>query len=91
MESIVRVEAFDRVDFFLYDFDISNGSMIGELARRSVGKHSNTVRLLRYIRHICYVFDINALFKAYRCPSCHDFIKTVQYQDRHLTTCKERL
>ena len=31
---------------FLYDIDIVEGSMIKELARRSVGKHSTTVQLL---------------------------------------------
>ena len=76
-------------DFFLYDVDIVDGSMIGEPARRSVGKNSNTVRLLLYISHICFFSNINALFKAYRCPSSDQFIKKAQKLERHLTTCKE--
>ena len=53
-----------RVNIFLYDIDFVDGATIGELAR-SVGKHSNIVRLLRYISHICYVCDINILFKKF--------------------------
>ena len=59
-----------RVNIHLYDLDFDDGTRIRELARRSVGKHSNTVRLLRYNSHICYVFDINVLSKTQYCPSC---------------------
>ena len=64
---------------------------MGELVRRSVGKYSDTVRLLRYKSHIYSVSKINVLLKAYRCPSCDQFIKRVHDLDRHLTTCKERV
>ena len=89
-EDIAPVEDIVQAEFFLYDFDIVDGSMIGELGR-SVGKHSNTVQLLRYNGHICHVSDVNALFKAYRCPSCNQFIKTAQHLERHLTTFIERV
>ena len=76
-EKFAKVENIVQADIFLYDIDIVDGSMIGELARRSVGKYSNAKRLLRYISHVCYAANINALFKANRCPSCDQFIKTV--------------
>ena len=57
----------------LYDMDIMDGNIIGELARRSVQKHENTVRLLRYNNHICYVKNINAVFQSFRCPNCDTF------------------
>ena len=66
MEDIAQVEDIFQADIFSYDFHIVNGSMIGELARKSVGKHSNSVGLLRYISRINYVSKINALFEAYR-------------------------
>ena len=91
MEDIATVENFDQADIFLYDIDIVDGPLIGELARRSVGKHSSTVRLLRYISHICHVSNINALFKAYRCPSCDAFIKKAYDLERYLTTCREKV
>ena len=91
MKDITVVEDIVRVDIFLYDLDLVDGSVIGELARRSVGKHSNTLRLLRYNSHICHVSNSNALFKGYRCPSCDQSIEKVQHLERLLTTCKERV
>ena len=44
---IPLVEDLVQMNIFLYDIDFDDGAMIGELARRSVGKHSNTVRLLQ--------------------------------------------
>ena len=32
---------------FIYDIDIEDGDFVGELARRSIGKYENTVKLLR--------------------------------------------
>ena len=89
-DNAAAVEDFVQQDVFLYDIDIVEWSMIGELERRSVGKHSNTVRLLRYHSHICYVSDINALFKDYPFPSCDEFIKRANHLERNLTTCTER-
>ena len=75
MEGTAAVEDFAQADIFLYEIDIVDVSLIGERASRSVGKHSNTLRLLRYNIHICLVSDILALFKAYRCSSCDQFIE----------------
>ena len=85
------VEDLDQVIIFLYNMDIVDGAIIGLLARRSVSKHSNTVRQLRYHNHICYVSNINGLFEASRCPSCHQFNNKAGNLERHLTTCSERL
>ena len=88
MDDIPTVKDIVQGGILLYDVNIVDGSMIGELARRSVGKHSNTVRLLPYISHICYVSNINGVFKACRYPSCHDFVEKAQHLEGHLTTCK---
>ena len=90
MEDISAVEGIVQADIYLYDVAILDGSTIGELVRTSIGKHFNTLRLVRYNIHICHVSNINALFKDYRCPSCDKFIKRAQHLDRHSTTCKER-
>ena len=90
LEDIAIVEEVVPTDIFLYDIDIADGSTIGALARRSVRKYSKTVRLLRYTSHICYESNTNALFKAYRCPSCDQFIKKAYNMEQHLTTCRTR-
>ena len=89
MEDIAAVEDTAQADILLYDIDIVDGSVIRELARRSVGNIFITVRLLRNNCHICYVSNINALFQPYCCPSCDHFNKMVQHLRRHLATCKE--
>ena len=91
IEDIAVVEDIVQTDILLYDIDIAAGTVIDELARRSVGKHFHTVRLLRYNRHICDVSDIDALFKAYHCPTCDQFIKRTQHLERKFTTCKKRV
>ena len=91
MEDMAAVEDIVQADIFLYDIAIVEGSMIGELARRIVGEHSNTLRLLRYNGHICCVSNINVLFEAYCCPSCDQFLNKVGNLERHLTTWNEKV
>ena len=68
-----------------------DGTIVGELARRSVQKYCNTTRLLRYNNHICYVSNINALCKAYRCSTCNEFFNKTGNLERHLVICKDRI
>ena len=91
MDDIPTVEEMTGINVFLYDVDIVEGSLVGELARRCVQKQPNTVRLLRYNSHICYVANIHALFNAFRCPSCDCYFNRPGNLERHLTTCQERI
>ena len=50
---IPTVKGLLTLNIVLYDIDIVDGSIIRELARRSVQKYENTVRLLRYNNHLC--------------------------------------
>ena len=52
MNDIRFVEDLLALNIVLYDIDIMDGNIIGELARRIVQKYENTVRLLRYNNHI---------------------------------------
>ena len=67
------VEDLLTLNILLYVIDIVDGNVVGELARRSVQKYENTVRLQRYNNHICYVNNINAVFQSFRCPNCDTF------------------
>ena len=78
MNDIPFVEDLVQVNIFRYDIDFDDGLMIGELARRIVGKHSNTVVLLRYNSHVYYIFDINVLFKVNHRPSCDTFFNRAE-------------
>ena len=62
MNDILTVEDLLTLNILLFDIDIVDENIAGELARRSVQKYENAVRLLRYNNHICYVNNIIAVF-----------------------------
>ena len=91
MNDIPIAEDLLTFSVLLYDIDIADGIIIGELARRSVQKYDNTIRPLRYNNHICYVSNINAVFQSFRCPNCDTFFSRTFNLERQLTTCSERV
>ena len=91
MTDIPKVEEMLQLNIFLYDIDFEDGELIGELARRSIQKFEKSVKLLRYNNHICYVNNINAFFKAFRCTTCDTFFSKTGNLERHLVTCSDRV
>ena len=91
MNDILFVEDLLTLNIVLYGIDIVDGNVIGELAKRSVQKDENTVRLLRYNNHICYVNNINAVFQSFRRPNCDNSFNRTFNLEQHLTTCNERV
>ena len=75
LNDIPKVEDLLQLKILLYDIDFVDGELIGELCRRSIQKYEKSVKLLRYSNHICYVNNVNALFKAFRCTACDKFLK----------------
>ena len=51
------------------DIGFVDGELIGELARQRNQKFDRSVKLSRYNNHICYINNINALFRAFRCST----------------------
>ena len=90
-DDIPSVEDIVGINIFIYDIDLIDGAMVGELARRSIKKYEKNVQLVRYNSHICYVDNINALFKAFRCPTCDTFFQKTGNLERHLVRCSERV
>ena len=88
---IPKVEEMLQLNIFLYDIDFVDGELIGGLARRSIQKYDNSVKLLRYNNHICYVNNLNVLFKAFRCTTCDTFFSKTGNLERHLVTCSDRV
>ena len=64
MTGFPKVEEMLQLNIFLYDIEFVDGGLIGELARRSFQKIEKSVKLLRYINHICYVAPSSNLFAA---------------------------
>ena len=68
-----------------------DGELISELCRRNIQKYEKSVKLLRYDNHICYVNNINALIKVFRCTTCDTFFTKTGNLERHLVTCSDRV
>ena len=91
MTDIPKVEETLQLTFSLYDVDLVDGELIGELARRSIQKLEKSVKLLRYNNHICYVSDMNSLLKSFRCSTCDTIFSKTGNLERDLLTCSERV
>ena len=91
MDDIPSVEDIVGINIFIYDIDLIDGAMVGELARRSIKKYEKNVQLIIYNSHICYVDNIQALFKACRCPTCDIYFQKTGNLERHLVRCSERV
>ena len=91
MDDIPSVEDIVGINIFIDDIDLIDGAMVGEIARRSIKKHEKNVQLIRYNSHICYADNINALFKAFRCPTCDTYFQKTGNFERHLVRCSERV
>ena len=91
MTNILKVEDLLQLNIFLYDIDFVDGELIGELCRRNIQTYGKTVKILRSNNHICYVNNINALFKAFRCTTCDTFFSKTGNLERHLVTCSDRV
>ena len=63
MDDIPSVEDLLGINIFIYDIDLIEGAMVGEVARRSIKNYEKNVQLIRYISHLCYVDKNHALFK----------------------------
>ena len=91
VEDLPVVEEIIGRNIFIYDFDIQEGEYVGELARRSIGRFDETVKLLRFNNHIIHANDIDSFFKCFRCPSCDSFFKRSEFLNKHLLRCKDRV
>ena len=91
LKDIPRVEDLLQLNIFLQDIHFVDRDLIRDLCRRSIQKYENSVSLLRYNSHICYVNNINTLFKAFRCTTCDTFLSKTGNLERHLFTCSDRV
>ena len=91
LNDIPKVEDLLQHNVFFSDIDIVDGELIGELCRRNIQTYEKSVKLLRYNNHICYVNNINTLFKAFRCTTCDTFFPKTGNLERHLVIFSDRV
>ena len=91
MNDVPIVEDLLTLNIQLYDIEIRDENILGELARPSVQKYENNARLLRHNNHICYVNNIKAVFQSFRCPNCDTFFTRTFNLEQQLRTFSERV
>ena len=91
MDHPVFVENVLKHNIFIDDIDIEGGNFVGELAGSIIEMYENSINLLLYTNHICYVDNINTFFKGFRCPNCDTFIKHSSNFNRHVKSYKDRI
>ena len=89
LEDLHIVERLAEVNILVYDNEVSDGGIIGELAELSLGRFNSTATLMRYNNHICYVTDVNKVFVSFRCSTCNTFFKSSSQLQRHKPKCEE--
>ena len=78
MTDTQKVEEMLQLKIFLYGIDLVDGGLIGELARKSIQKIEKSVKQLRHNNHICYISDMNSLFKSFRCSTCDTIFQRLE-------------
>ena len=89
LEDLHLVERLAEVKILVFDTEVSDSGNIGELAERSLRRFNSTATLLRYNNHICYVTDVNKVFKTFRCSTCNFFFTRRSNLQRHMLKCEE--
>ena len=88
---IPKVEEMLQLSIFPLEIDSVDGELFGEFACQSIQKFDKSVKLLCYNNYICYINNINTLFKAFRCNTCETFLSKTSNLKRLLVTCSERV
>ena len=87
MDDIPSVEVVVRINIIIYDINLIDGAMVGELARGSINNYENNVKLIQYNSQICYVDIIHELLKVFRSLTCDTYFQKTGTLESHLVRC----
>ena len=90
MSDLRKVEELLQLNICLYNIDFVEGKPNGEHSRTGIRNFEN-IKLLRIYNHICYVKNINSLFRTFRCSTCDTFVSKTGNLERHSVTCSKRV
>ena len=89
LKDLHLVERLAEVTILVYDIEVLDGGIIGELAERSLRRFDSTATLLRYKNDICYVTDVYKVFKSFRRSTWNTFFTRSSNLQRHMPKCEE--
>ena len=90
IDDLSKIEATFGVNVVVYKLDeITDGTTVGELVRRSLCQFTDTMTLNLYETHFSYIRDINMYCHSYRCSRCGESLwKYPSLLQRHELTCE---
>ena len=90
IDDLSKIEATFSVNVVVYKLDeITDGTTVGELVRRSLCQFTDTMTLNLYETHFSYIRDINMYCHSYRCSRCGESLwKYPSLLKRHELTCE---
>ena len=90
IDDLSKIEATFGVNVVVYKLDeITDGTTVGELVRRSLCQFTDTMTLNLYETHFSYIRDINMYCHSYRCSRCGESLWKYPFLlKRHELTCE---
>ena len=90
IDDLSKIEATFGVNVVVYKLDeITDGTTVGALVRRSLCQFTDTMTLNLYETHFSYIRDINMYCHSYRCSRCGESLwKYPSLLHRHESTCE---
>ena len=90
IDYLSKIEATFGVNVVVYKLDeITDGTTVGELVRRSLCQFTDTMTLNLYETHFSYIRDINMYCHSYRCSRCGESLwKYPSLLKRRELTCE---
>ena len=90
IDDLSKIAATFGVNVVVYKLDeITDGTTVGELVRRSLCQFTDTMTLNLYETHFSYIRDINMYCHSYRCSRCGESLwKYPSLLHRHESTCE---
>ena len=89
LEDLHIVGRLAELNILVYDNEVSDGGIVRELADRFLRRFKSTATVLRYNNHICFVTDVNKVFKSFRCSTCNTFFTRSSNLQCHMPKCEE--
>ena len=90
IDDLSKIEATFGVNVVVYKLDeITDGTTVGELVRRSLGHYADTMFVNLHETHFSYIRDMKSYSHSYKCSKCGESLwKYPSLLKRHELTCE---
>ena len=91
IDDLSKIEATFGVNVVVYKLDeITDGTTVGELVRRSLGHYADTMFVNLHETHFSYIRDMKSYSHSYKCSKCGESLwKYPSWLKIHESTCED--